>query len=100
MKFQFDTAEEFDQVRGAVHDAVLYWKKVRQDAEGKICMQCNGEQTHYSIECAEEQIGRFLSLLMVVEATPHLEWDGEKEVMTSEDPEYYSSMVESNRRYL
>ena len=34
MRFQFDTAEEYDQVRGAVHDAILYWKKVKQDAEG------------------------------------------------------------------
>lgn len=100
MKFEFDTAEEFDQVRQAIHDSILYWKKVKQDAQGKICMQCNGEQTHYSVEYAEEQMSSYLSLLVVVDATPHLEWDGEKYVMTEEDPEYYSSMIESNKKYL
>jgi hypothetical protein len=100
MKFEFNTAEEYDLVEGAIKSGIMYWKKVRQDAQGKICLQCNGEQTHYDVEYADEQIGELLDLLMKVEATPHLEWDGEKYYMTEENPEWYSAMVESNRRYL
>ena len=98
MKFSFDTAEEYDLVESAIHSGIMYWKKVRQDAQGKICLQCNGEKTHYSVEYADEQIGELLNLLMKVEATPHLEWDGKEYVMTEENPQWYSAMVESNRK--
>ena len=100
MKFQFDTAEEYDLVEGSIRSGIMYWKKVKQDAQGKICLQCNGEQTHYSVEYAEEQISELLNLLMKVEATPHLEWNGEEYLMTEENSEWYSAMIESNKRYL
>ena len=67
MKFSFDTVEEYDLVHGSVHDAILYWKKVRQDAQGKICIQCDGTQTHYTVEEAEAKIGEYLNLLVEVE---------------------------------
>lgn len=97
MKFQFDTAEEFDAISDAIHYGILYWKKVKQDAQGKICIQCNGEKTHYSVEESEEKITSLIDLLMSVEATPHLEWNGEEYVMTEENPQWYSAMVENNR---
>jgi hypothetical protein len=100
MKFVFDTSEEYDLVEGAIRSGIMYWKKVRQDAQGKICLQCNGEKTHYSVEEADENICELLNLLMKVEETPHLEWDGQDYVMTEENPKWYSAMVENNRKYL
>ena len=100
MKIQFDTYEEFDLFVETTKSGILYWKKVKQDAQGKICLQCNGEQTHYTVEEADEKITELLKLLMTIEATPHLEWNGEDYVMTEGEPEYYSSMVECNRKFI
>ena len=101
MKFIFDTAEEYDLVEGAIKSGIMYWKKVRQDSQGKICLQCNGDKTHYTVEEADENISELLNLLMKVECSPHLEWNGEEYVMTEDGKrEYYSSMVECNRKFI
>ncbi len=100
MKFEFDTVEEYDLVEGAIKSGIMDWKKVRQDSQGKICLQCNGEKTHYTVEEADENITELLELLMKVECSPHLEWDGEKYVMTEENPEWFSSMVENNKKFI
>ena len=101
MKFIFDTAEDYDLMENTIKSGILYWKKVKQDAQGKICLQCSGEMTHYTVEEAEGEITKLLELLMTIESTPHLEWNGRDYVMTEEGaPEYYSSMVENNKGYL
>ncbi len=97
MNIQFDSYEEYDLMVETVKSGILYWKKVKQDAQGKICIQCDGTQTHYTVDEADEKIGELLKLLMSIEATPHLEWNGE---MTEGAPEFYSSMIESNKQYL
>ena len=74
--FRFDTAAEYDLVHDSIRDSILYWKKMRQDAQGKICLQVSGEQTHYSVEECEAKMDEYLALLEKVHATPHYEWDG------------------------
>ena len=100
MNIQFDSYEEYDLMVESIKSGILYWKKVKQDAQGKICMQCDGTQTHYTVDEADEKITELLKLLMSIEATPHLEWNGEDYVMTEGAPEFYSSMIESNKQYL
>ena len=101
MKIQFESAEDFDLLVETIKSGILYWKKVKQDAQGKICLQCSGEMTHYTVEEADDKIEDLLRLLMTVECTPHLDWNGRDYVMTEEgEPKYYSSMVENNKGYL
>ena len=90
--FTFKTYEEYDRMWKITHNSILYWKKVRQDAEGKICLQCDGSQTHYSIREAEEEMQDALKLLQDIENTPHYSWDGEEFVWV-EAEEYPSSMI-------
>ncbi len=81
--FKFSTAEEYCLVYDSIRDGVLFWRKRKQDAQGKICMQVDGEQTHYTVEECEYKIREYTLLLGKVIATPHLEWDGKEEVMVS-----------------
>ena len=81
--FEFNTAEEYCLVYDSIRDGVLFWRKRKQDAQGKICMQVNGEQTHYTVEECDTKIDEYNKLLDKVMATPHLEWDGTEEVMVS-----------------
>ena len=72
MKFSFDTVEQYDALWGSVHDSILYWKKVRQDAQGKICMQIDGTHTHYTVEECDYKIDEYNKLLEMVIDTPYL----------------------------
>ena len=92
MKFQFDTVEEYDLMWECVVNAILYWKKVRQDAQGKICLQVNGAQTTYNEQYAIDQMVTYGQLLQQIEDTPHPEWNGSSYQMSS--PGFYSHMVE------
>ena len=78
--FEFNTAEEYCLVYDSIRDGILFWRKRKQDAQGKICMQVNGEQTHYTVEECEYKIKEYTLLLDKVIATPHLEWNGDEEV--------------------
>lgn len=97
--FTFKTAEEYDRMRNIVHNSILYWRKIKQDAQGKICMQCNGKQTHYSIREAEEEMQDALKMLQEIENTPHYEWNGEEYVWI-EACEYPSSIISNNKDVL
>ena len=92
MQFQFDDVLEFDALWGSVHDSILYWKKVKQDAQGKITLSVDGVQTHYSVEYADSQIVANAELLRDIENAPHPEWDGEKFVEVS-NPEFHSAII-------
>ena len=81
--FEFKTAEEYCMVYDSIRDGMLFWRKRKQDAQGKICMQVDGQQTHYSVEECDCKIREYSKLLDKVIATPHLEWDGTEEVMVS-----------------
>ena len=93
MKFHFETVNEYDALWQSVHDSILYWKKVRQDAQGKICLQANGAQTHYDEKYAIDQMVEHAELLKQIENTPHPEWDGEKYVTTQGPAKYHSHIV-------
>ena len=87
MNLQFDNVNDYDLMHESVHDSILYWKKVKQDPS-----------THYDEEYINNRIHDFLYLLMKIENTPHLEWDGERYSMTDGEPEYYSAMIENNKK--
>ena len=67
MKFVFDTYEEYQDLWQSVHDSIIYWKKVRQDVRGQICLQVNGEKTHYTEEYANCQLARNANILKNIE---------------------------------
>ena len=92
MEFQFDTVEQYDALWGSVHDSILYWKKVRQDAQGKICMQCDGTQTHYDEKYCIDMIVMNAQLLKTIEDSPHPEWNGSSYEMSS-PPEFNSTII-------
>ena len=46
MNIEFQGHDDYDLLRGAVHDGVLYCIKMKQDAQGKITMRCDGSRTH------------------------------------------------------
>ncbi len=94
--FTFNSAEEYDRLWDIVSKSILYWKKVKQDAQGKICLQCDGTQTHYSIREAEEKMQDALKLLQDIENTPHYEWNGE-EYEWIEACKYPSGLIDSNK---
>ena len=95
MKFEFNDILEYDLLWGSVHDSIVYWKKVLQDAQGKITLAVDGNHTHYSEDYIIDQIGMYANLLKQIESTPHPEWNGEKEVMI-ENCDYHSHMVEKS----
>lgn len=73
---KFDTYGEYNLMWEAIHSGILYWKKVKQDAQGKITLQVNGEHTHYSVEYADNQIINAAEALKVLEESTHPEWNG------------------------
>lgn len=97
MKFEFNTAEDYDLLWASVHDSIIFWKKVLQDAEGKITMNVDGSHTHYSIHHALDRMEAYAELLMKIENTPHLEWDGEEYVKVDTVP-YHSVIITKTLR--
>lgn len=77
MKYQFASAEEYDILWDAIHSAILYWKKVRQDCQGKICLQVDGSETHYSEKYAIDMIVQNAKILEEIEKSPHPIWNEE-----------------------
>ena len=92
MRLQFDTVNEFDSMWEAVHSGILYWKKMRQDAQGKICMQVDGNHTHYGEQYCIDQMVMYAELLKTIEDTPHPEGNGSSYQMSS--PGWNSVIVE------
>ncbi len=74
MKFVFETEAEYTMMWNSVHASILYWTKVRQDAQGKICMQVDGTPTHYSEEEAIEKMKECANILKMIEDTKGLDW--------------------------
>ena len=97
MVYTFDTYDEYDNMWTAVHSGILYWKKVRQDAEGKICIQVDGTPTHYTEQEAEDNIKAACRVLMTIEDSVHPEWNNatEQECIV-EGCEYYSNIIYQN----
>ena len=96
MKFSFDTYEEYQSLWDSVHASILYWKKVKQDAQGKICLQVDGTQTHYDVEEAEKEITNNARILKSVEDSTHPAWNSDTgcyEVRVGVD--FYSSIIYS-----
>ena len=92
MKLQFYSVDEFDVMWEAVHAAILYWKKVRQDAQGKVCLQVDGKHTHYTEQYAIDMMVQNAQLLKEIEDTPHPEWNGSAYQMSS--PSMNSAIVD------
>jgi len=99
MKFEFKTVTEYDALWSAVHDSILYWKKVRQDAQGKICMQVEGGQTHYDEKYCIDMIVENALLLKSIEDSPHPEWNGSTYVMST-PPEFNSCIIEKSLKLM
>ena len=69
MKFIFENEYEYQEMWNSAHESILYWKKVLQDAQGKICLQVDGTPTHYSEEYAREKMVDNAKILMAIEDT-------------------------------
>ena len=78
MKYYFASSEEYDILWDAIHSAILYWKKVRQDCQGKICLQVDGSETHYSEKYAIDMIIQNAKILQDIENSPHPIWNEDK----------------------
>ena len=95
--FTFNTYDEYDLMWKITHDSILYWKKVRQDAQGKICLQCDGSPTIYSVDEAEENMQTALKTLQMIENTPHYAFDPNSDEVAEyiwvEKEEYPSSII-------
>lgn len=101
MTYHFTSPEQYNALWQAVHDACLYWKKVKQDAEGKISLQCDGSRTHYSHDEACENLRVNALLLKQIEDSPHwrgVERDDETVYVPIEREEYNGSMVTKSLR--
>ena len=97
MKFIFENEDESQMMWNSAHDSILYWKKVRQDAQGKICLQCDGSPTHYSVDEAEENMQNALKTLQMIENTPHYAFDPNSDEVAEyiwvEKEKYPSSII-------
>ena len=74
MRFIFENEDEYQMMWNSAHESILYWKKVLQDAQGKICLQVDGTPTHYSVEEAKEKMIDNAKILMAIEDTQGVEW--------------------------
>ena len=92
MKFNFDTYDEYADLWQSVHDAIIYWKKVKQMAEGKINMNVDGSEPHYDVKYATDQMIRNATILKTIEDSPHPEWNGSEYEM-NDGVEYYSNII-------
>ena len=70
MTFTFDTPEEFEAVRLAAHDGILYWKKIRQMCQGKINMNVDGGPTQYTEGYCIDQMISHAKVLDAIEKSP------------------------------
>ena len=75
MKIQFETPEEFESLRLAAHDGILYWKKIRQMCQGKININVDGSETHYDEQYAVDMMISHAKVLREIELMPHPEWN-------------------------
>ena len=83
MKMVFDSYDEYQEFWNAAHSGILYWKKVLQMTQGKINMNVDGADTHYTEVEAVENMAEAAKVLMKVEDSTHPEWNGEKEEMVN-----------------
>jgi hypothetical protein len=74
MKFIFENEDESQTMWNSAHESILYWKKVLQDAQGKICLQVDGTPTHYSVEEATEKMVENAKVLKMVEDAQGVEY--------------------------
>ena len=75
MTYTFNTYDEYQNMWIAVHSGILYWKKVRQDVQGKICLQVDGSPTHYDEEDATLNLKLACRALKTIEDSTHPEWN-------------------------
>jgi len=101
MKLVFETETEYREAWDVAHSGILYWKKRKQDAEGKICMQCDGTPTHYTVEECIENLKKAAGFLKNIEDStrPVDIWDDECEevigqnIVSGPDFGYYSGII-------
>ena len=75
MKYIFESYEDYDKLWQSVHDSIIYWRKVRQNCQGKINLQVDGGATHYSEKYAIDMIIQNALILKDIEDSPHPEWN-------------------------
>ena len=71
MKFEFDSYEEWEQVRSSAHDSIIFWKKQLQCVQGKVNMNVDGSPSHYSEEYCRENMKDCAYVLKAVEDAVH-----------------------------
>lgn len=84
MKIEFDSPEEYDALCGMLISTVRYWKKRRQEAEGRIVMTLDDRGSLCASHYTKEEIARELShaekMWDIVKNMPHQEyrWNDEE----------------------
>ena len=101
MKIVFETPQEFEALRLAAHDGVLFWTKKRQHAQGKINMSVDGSGYDYDEGYCVDMMIAHAQVLATIERSPHPEWNDETrsyELVT--DANYVSAMVDKVQRLM
>ena len=75
MKITYNTHEEYLTHHSSAHDAILYWKKMRQEAEGKIQMYVTPADRQYDVEYCNEKMKEYALVLKAVEDSIHPDYD-------------------------
>ena len=101
MKIVFETPQEFEALRLAAHDGILYWTKKRQHAQGKINMSVDGSGFPYDEESCVDMMIAHAQVLATIERSPHPEWNDETqsyEMVT--DANHVSAMIEKIQKLM
>jgi len=93
MKFIFETPTDYDELWSCVHDSIIYWKKVRQECQGKICLQVDGSETHYDEEYVIKEMIDSALMLKAIEDSPHPVWNEETKSYELKTEDYNSGII-------
>ena len=79
MKIQFESPEEYDALCGMMMSSLRYWKKRRQEAQGKIVMSLDDRgrlcASHYTEEEIAHELESVSRMIDIVNNMPHQEYD-------------------------
>ena len=93
MTITFDSYSEYLTHHESAHDAILYWKKVLQDCEGKIQLYVTPADRHYTKEYAQQRIEECALVLKSIEDSIHPDYDYDGNPILVNGVECYSAII-------
>ncbi len=77
MKIEFDSPEEYEALFYMIRESKILWQKRRQHAQGKICLNVNGDKSSpYSEDDCRQGMEAAKKMEGVLSEFPHEESDG------------------------